>query len=277
MRRFLTSLTALAFVVVATSAQVAPDALTRARQAYNAQQIADAVTLANSARTIPATRDQAAIVLGRALLERFRRVGDVTDLAVARQAVLEAAGHPPTRWTPAERTELTLAMAELLFADEHFGAAADLFEAVLNTTQGDDEGERVLEWWALSIDHYAQRGLEEERARRYGRLLSRVELELARRPTATALYWHAAAARGVEDLERAWTLVRAGWVRAPLLVSGDALTGVRRDLDRLMREAIIPERARTIAPAGGPAEAQAALLAEWAAFMAAWGGARLLP
>lgn len=277
MARILGGVAGLGLAVVLTSAQAPPDALTRARQAYNAQQVDEAVTLASAARTVAATKDHAALVLSRALLERFRRAGDVADLAMARQAVLEASALPPTRWTPAERQELQLAMAELLFADEHFGAAAEVFEAVLDQAPRGEAALRIFEWWALSVDHAAQRGLEQDRARRYSRLLTRVEVEQARGLSAPGLYWHAAAARGVEDLERAWTLARAAWVQAPLVVTGEALAALRADLDRLMREAIIPERARRIATTGPSTDAEAALAAEWSAFKAAWGGARSLP
>lgn len=73
----------------------------------------------------------------------------------------------------------------------------------------------------------------------------------------------------------AWALARATWVRASLLVSGEALVSLRADLDRLVRDAIIPERARAT-PLGAAAETQATLLAEWTAFKTTWGGS-LLP
>lgn len=262
-------------MTAAVGAQTMPDALIRARQAFNDQRLDDAVTLASAARTVAGTKDQAALVLSRALLERFRRSGDVADLALARQAVRDAMAASADRWTPTERHELELAMAELLFADEHFGAAGAVFEAVLDQMSDGADRDRVFEWWALSLDHHAQRGLEEERARRYTRLQTRVDLELRRRPSASALYWQAAAARGVGDVELAWALARATWVRASLLVSGEALVSLRADLDRLVRDAIIPERARAT-PLGAAAETQATLLAEWTAFKTTWGGS-LLP
>lgn len=77
-----------------------------------------------------------------------------------------------------------------------------------------------------------------------------------------ASYWLAAAARGQGDLQGAWEAAEAGWVRAPL--AADHGTALRADLDRLMHDAIVPERARAL---GQPVET---LRAQWEEFKGKW-------
>ena len=69
-----------------------------------------------------------------------------------------------------------------------------------------------------------------------------MEAEL-RRDSASgpANYWLAAAARAVGDLDRAWSAASAGWIRASL--APDRGVALRADLDRLVTQAIIPDRA----------------------------------
>jgi hypothetical protein len=52
----------------------------------------------------------------------------------------------------------------------------------------------------------------------------------------------AVAHRGTGDVDRAWDAAVAAWVLSHLAEDGRA--GVRADLDRLVTEGIIPERAR---------------------------------
>ena len=255
-------------------AQREVDPVTRARQAYNQQQFDEAVTLASAARQTPAWTHSASLVLARALLERFRRAGDVADVATARQALLSI---DPARLVPHEISELHLGTAELLFVDGQYGAAAELFEVALDRAGfvAADQRDHVLEWWAASLDRHAQLVPETERPARYRRLLARVEQEAARGPaSAVVTYWLAAAARGVDDPDRAWSLVVAGWIQAPLIASGAPgaarVTALRADLDRLMVDAIIPERARRAAPPSDPIALKVALAAEWAAIKERW-------
>lgn len=262
---------------VGTSASIAQrevDPVTRARQAYNQQQFDEAVALASGARQTPALANSASLVLARALLERFRRAGDVADVATARQALLSI---DPARLTTTETSELHLGTAELLFVDAEYGAAAELFEVALDRAAfvPADERDRVLEWWAASLDRRAQLVPETERHARYRRLLTRVEREAARGPaSAVVAYWLAAGARGVDDPDRAWSLVVAGWIQAPLISPGASgaarATALRADLDRLMVDAIIPERARRAAPPSDPVALKVALAAEWAAIKERW-------
>ena len=82
-----------------------------------------------------------------------------------------------------------------------------------------------------------------------------------------ASYWLAAAARGVGDLERAWQAAMAGWVRAGL--AQDRGAAVRADLDRLVTQAIIPERAGRLRT-GDTRRAAVGMQNEWDAFKAGW-------
>ena len=76
-------------------------------------------------------------------------------------------------------------------------------------------------------------------------------------------------ARG--NVERAWEAAVAGWVRG--ILTADKGMSLRPDLDRLVRDAIIPERVRRLhaAAAGGDsAPTEAALLAEWTQLKEQW-------
>lgn len=243
------------------------DALSRARQAYNAQRFDEAISLAAEARGIERVAQSAALVFARASLERFRLAGDVADIATARQALLTI---DPARLTAGEASEYRLGTAELLFVDEQFGAAAEIFETALITVP-DVHRDRVLDWWASALDRHAQLAPEGERQRRYGRLLMGIEKELGRQPSSTvALYWLAAAARGVEDLDRAWSVAVAGWIQAPAIAPGQRGVTLRTDLDRLMRDAIIPERAKRAGSPADPAALKVALAAEWESIKLRW-------
>jgi hypothetical protein len=255
--------------VTGSMAQREVDPLTLARRAYNLRQYDQAVTLAMEARQQPALSNSAALVLSRALLARFRMVGDVADVATARQALLSV---DPSQLMRGESAELQLGTGELLFVDDQFGAAAEMFEWSLDRpgTVPADQRDRVLEWWAASLDRYAQLAPDGERQVRYRRLLTRLDREGGSGPTsAVALYWLAAAARGVDDPERAWSLVIAAWVQAPVFAEPVGLT-LRADLDRLMREAIIPDRARRAAPDADPVALKVALAAEWESLKERW-------
>lgn len=243
------------------------DVLTRARQAYNAQRFDEAITLAAEARGIERLTHAASLVFARASLERFRQATDVADVASARQALLSI---DPARLSSSETVEFRLGTAELLFVDEQFGAAAEIFEAALGTVEAVHR-ERVLDWWASALDRHAQLAPDGERQRRYARLLRGAERELTRTPSSSvAVYWLAAASRGVEDLDRAWSVAVAGWIQGATMVPGDRGTTLQHDLDRLMREAIIPERARRAAPPADPEALKVALAAEWASIKQRW-------
>jgi tetratricopeptide (TPR) repeat protein len=256
------------------------DALTRARQLYNQAQYDEAIAAATEARRVAAVADAAGVVLARAHLERYRQSSDAADLTAAHEALgrVDAA-----KLNARDRVELTLGLGESLYFDDRFGAAAEMFEVALARIDpaGPDAREQVFDWWAGALDRQAQLGPEATRKPSYARIVARSEDELARNATsAVASYWLAAGALGVDDFDRAWSAAEAGWVRAPQC--GRASAGLRVDLDRLVRDAIIPERAHARTPQGDPGLAVGAMRAEWEEFKAKWGepsadGARAAP
>jgi hypothetical protein len=256
------------------TAQRAVDPLTRARQAYNSEQYELAIQFAKEAKNTPAAADSAGLVLSRAMLERYRRTGDPADIEQARATLLSVS---PARLTQGESAELHLGMAELMFVDDQFGTATEMFEMALDRPGMVPAAsrDRVLEWWAASLDRYAQLAPDPQRPAKYWRMLTRLEIEATRGPNSPAVaYWMAAAARGVDDPDRAWSLAIAAWIQAPM-IAGTRAAALRTDLDRLMDVGIIPERANRLAADADVEALKLAYAAEWKAIKAKW--AKLLP
>jgi hypothetical protein len=242
-------------------AQTQTDALTRARQFYNLQQFDDAILVAGDARRVPALADAAAVIFARAHLERYRAQSEPADLSDAREALLAI---QDAKLSARDHMELVVGLGELLFFDKRFGAAAVFFEIALGHLDLLEPGAResLLEWWAGSLDQQAQLEAETERKPIYLRMLGRVEDELRRDDrSAVASYWLAAAARGTSDLDRAWSAAVAGWVRGPFL--GAAGVKLRADLDRLVKNVLIPERAQQLSAGADPRPMVAVLQQEW--------------
>ncbi len=259
----------LLFVVMIASIGATPqDALSRARQLYNERKYDAAIEAAATARRSPVTADAAALVLARAYLERFRVAPDAADLAAARRELQLVRAEA---LAPSDRVELIIALGEALYLEDHAGAAAEQFEIALGRV-GDRNvavRERVLDWWASALDRQAQIGPEAERRTIYTRIVSRMDEELRRDAgSAVAAYWLVASARGSGDLERAWDAALAGWVRASL--SGDRSAALRVDLDKIVSQAIIPERARLMFPPGSSVQAAAAMRGEWDMLKQTW-------
>lgn len=257
----------VALVCLASVGAAQRDPLVQARQLYNQQQYDAAIAAAAEAAQRPNLADPAALVLGRAHIERFRLTADVSDLSAARNAFARIR---PARLTAPERIELVVGFGGLLYADGRFGAAAEQFELALPPlTQTTPADARVLEWWASALDRQAQLLPGAAQRPLYERILQRVEQELGRDPaSAVATYWLAAAARGLGDLQRAWDAAVAGWIRATL--TGGQADKLRSDLDRLVRQALIPERARQF---GSPKDVQQVLAAmeiEWQMLKQTW-------
>ena len=175
-------------------------------------------------------------------LEQFRQHARPEDFMAARES-LRAADARPLHYR--ERLELSIGQAEVLYLDDRFGAAAELFEATLDRSMalGPIAHERVLDWWATALDRHAQSRPVEERPAIYARILDRMTAELA-------------ADGGL-----------AGWVRASQAADGGA--ALRADLDRLVTQAIIPERATRL-KISDPRQAAAGMANEWAAFKEGW-------
>jgi hypothetical protein len=225
----------------ATADAAEPQALALARSLYNAGDYDGAIRAASEARTAGDASDAAALVLARAHLERFRQRGEVDDLPAAQEAL---AAVRPDRLVPRDHIDLLVGFGQYHFVAEAFGPAAELFESALaeDFLLEREERLRLLDWWANAVDRAAQSRQDERLTAMYERILRRMDAELQRdvhNPVAN--YWLAVAARGAGDPERAWDAAVAAWVRMrPVGLAGT----FGRDLDRLVTEAIIPERAR---------------------------------
>jgi tetratricopeptide (TPR) repeat protein len=241
--------------------QPAPaDPLTRARQFYNAGRYDEAITTAREAIARPGTQSEANLLLGRALLERHRASRTDEDLSGARDALRAVdSAHLNERG----RIDLLVGLGEALYLDGQYRPAAALLEPVLEQTSQLSAAarEQVVDWWATATDRHAQTRPPDERADIYDGLSSRLRLHLGRYPdSAAASYWLPAAALARGDLALAWDLALAGWVRSTLApAKGVAL---RADLDRLVLQALIPERVKRLTdePDAG---ATARFTAEW--------------
>lgn len=247
----------------------ADSALARARTLYNEERYDAAIASAVLARQATVTADSAALVLARAYLERFRRSAIAADLVAARTALAELR---VSALKPRERVEYLIGLGESLFLEEAYGAAAELFESAMGRAAevGVRAHERVLDWWASALERQAALRSFDERTAAYRRLVDRMTTELERDPgSGAAAYWIAAASRGVGDFERAWQAAIAGWVRAALTPDGGV--ALRADLDRLVTQAIIPDRVRRL-PATEREAAAAVLRAEWETMKGKWAG-----
>lgn len=257
-----------ALLLAASAPAMAADLLAEARRLYNLGQYDDAVRVAREAAGNVALVDRARVVLGRIHLERYRRSADPADLASARTALRAADARA---LDARERLELTIGLAEALYLDDRFGAAAELFESALerSATLGPAAHDRVLDWWATALDRLArQQQQEKERAAVYGRIVARMGRELQQDPgSSPGGYWFAAALRGCGELDRALDAALAGWVRA--IQARDRGAALRADLDRLVVQAILPERAFRLAPREHTA-ALSGMIGEWEAFKEQW-------
>jgi hypothetical protein len=266
MRR-LAAATALLLVTIAPL-RAADDPLARARLLYNQGQFEAAVSAAEQARLTPSRADAADLVAARAYLERFRTSAAPDDLINARDRLRRI---DPRRFPARERVEYVVGLGETLFLDGAYGAAANVFEPVLQSQDllTTDARERVLDWWASAID----RGAKPDRERKprpeidpqgaYQRIRARMDEELATHPgSGAAAYWLVAAARAQGDLQAAWEAALAGWVRAPL--TADRGAALRADLDRIVLRAIVPDRAKATA------QTPESLRLQWEQFKERW-------
>lgn len=252
---------ALLGTLLATPA-AAQSAMDAARQLYNQGQYDGALRLAARLRSEPAHANSANLILGRCYLERFRKSTDRADLVAAREALREVRPH---LLTPREQAEYLVGLGESLYLQDAYGAAADVFFSAFDRSRdvGPRAFDRVFDWWATSLDRLAQSGLLEDVEEVYAEILARAQAVLSESPGLSApAYWMVVAARSLGDPTRAWDAAVAAWVRAPL--TDDRAAALRGDLDRLVLEAIIPERVRQMASTDRDRERAAATLrASW--------------
>ena len=248
----------LIFAVQARAAE--HPALAQARALYNTADYDGAIAAATIARSDPASADAAALVTGRARLERHRLRADPSDLAAARDAL--AAARAPSL-SPRDQLDLLVGLGQSLYLGDTYGPAAEIFDTALGRGSLLMHRDRLLllDWWATALDREAQQRPAEDRPSVYRRIAARMEEELRLDPgSAPSNYWLAAAARGAGDLDRGWDAAIAGWVRAQL--SPETSAKLRADLDTLVNQALIPERART-RPQRELPDASTALRTEW--------------
>lgn len=263
------SRSAVLLFVLASSVAAArgPDPLTLARRLYNQGQLEQALAAARQAASIPAMVSSARLVIGRIHLERYRQAATPGELDDARTELL---GIDARALDARERIELQVGLAALLYYQERYGSAAELLAPIVeaSATLAPDAHTRALDWWATALDRQAQAQAPSERGLVYFRIVERMEEELRRdSASAPANYWLAAAARSSGDLDRAWSAASAAWIRARL--APDRGVALRADLDRLVTQAIIPDRAIRL-PQRERRQAQATMTAEWEAFKEIW-------
>jgi hypothetical protein len=243
-----------------------PPALTRARGLYNVADYTAAIEAAAEARRDPEAADTAAVVLGRAYLERYRQSANPSDLQAGHEALRAVrAGRLAAR----DHVELLVGLGQYFFLSESFGPAGELFDNALAESVLLNPRERLLllDWWANALSRSAQ-------ARAFERIVARMDDEIRRDPASpVANYWLPVAARGAGDVERAWDVAMAGWVRSALVP--ETAYQMRQDLDRFVIEALVPELARARSASDTPAAAgrardERAVREEWERLKQQW-------
>jgi hypothetical protein len=265
MSRLLLTL-ALAILPAVSSSAAQPAALARARALYNSGSYDAAIAAAAAARLDPKVGDAASLVLGRAHLERYR-TGRADDDLIAARSSLSAVRIDAL--TPRDQLDLLIGLGQTLYFGDAFGAAADLFDNALSRAAILDLRDRakLLEWWATALDRQAQARPTDRRGPVYARIVERMEDELRDEAgSAVANYWLVVGARGTGDLDRAWDAAVGGWVRAAL---GSEASDLRANLDRIVMDALIAERAR-LRPVREQQSEIGAMRAEWEKVKADW-------
>ena len=231
----------VAMLASVPAAAAEPPALVKARTLYNAGDYDGALAAASEVRTGDWV-DAALLVAARSHLEKFRRDSQPAELQAGREALngVRASG-----LMPRDHVDLLIGMGQFLYLSEEFGAAAGLFDNALAQAFLLNRQDRLqlLDWWATAVDRYAQMRPSERRGAEFAIILARMEDELRRdAANPVANYWIPVAARSAGDVDRAWDAAVAAWLRSRLMPDGAAT--LRADLDRLMTQGIIPERAR---------------------------------
>ena len=243
------------------------DAMSRARQLYNAGKYDEAIAAAREAASLPGQQGEANLLLGRALLERHRASRTAEDLTGGRDALRSV---DVATLSDRGRLDLVVGLGEALFLDGAYRPAAALLEPALEQMGllAPAAREQVVDWWATAMDRYAQTRPPDERTEIYQDISRRLQQHLGRYPdSAAASYWLPAAALARGDLELAWDLALAGWVRSPL--APDKGVAVRADLDRLVTQALIPERVKRLVDEPDAAAATR-FASEWDEAKARW-------
>jgi hypothetical protein len=256
----------LVCVAAGTARAAEPPALAKARALYNEGNYEGAIDAAAVARRQAGFADPAALVIGRSYIELYRSRADARDLELAREAFMSIR---LATLMARDRVELFIGLGLSLYLGEKYGAAADLFDTALAQASMLSAKDRVLllDWWATALDREAQTRPPDRRRALFERIGARMGDELRQEPgSSVANYWRAVAARGAGDLEAAWDAAVAAWVVSTL--SPETTESLRADLERLVQQALIPERSRLMAR--DPQEAVASLRAEWELVKQQW-------
>lgn len=257
----------VAILLACVSVAASREDLARARTLFNERKFDEAIAAAETARKTPDTADAAAIVLARAHLERYREMYDPEDLGAARAAL---GGASVGNLSTPDRAEYLIAVGGSLFLEDDFGAAAEIFESAIEIAPaaGEAAREAVLDWYGSAMERWAAPYTTTRRAAMLERLVRRMEQEQAKNPgSQAASYWLAAGLRAQGETERAWQAAIAAWVRAPL--AGSRAVALRADIDRLVREGLIPDRGKDASEADRPAR-EATLRADWELVKEKW-------
>ncbi len=260
-------LSVLLLAFAAPPAAAEHPSLAQARLLYNEMKYEAAIDAASMARSDPASADAASLVIGRSHLERHRQLANEMELTAARLALSAVR---PAALSPRDRVDFLIGLGQALYQGEHFGAAAELFDTALSqpVLLPDRDRLQLLDWWATAVDREAQALPPDRRMVALVQVGDRMEIEVRIDPgSAPANYWLAAAARGAGDLDRAWHAAIAGWIRATL--QPESAKELREDLDRLVSQALILERARS-RPALEQGDALTELRSEWEAIKNQW-------
>lgn len=239
--RLLSTLVLALLLGGATQAAAAePPELAKARTLYNAGSYDEAIAAASEVRSTEWLA-AAQLVIARSHLDRYRRSSQADDLAAGRRALAAVAN---ALLMPRDRVDLLVGLGQSLYFSNEYGAAAGLFDNALAQGFLLNRQDRLLllDWWANAEDRAAQARVN-DRQSHFERLRARMEDELRRDPeNPIANYWLVVAARGSGDVPGAWDAAVAAWVRSRLF--SDGADTLRADLDRIVTQALIPERAR---------------------------------
>jgi hypothetical protein len=237
-----------------------PPALARARTLYNAGDYDAAIAAAQDVQA-PEWMDAARLVIARSHLDRYRRRSETEDLTAGRQALV---GVSNAALMPRDRIDLLIGLGQVQYFSGEYGAAGSLFDNALAQGFLLNRQDRLLllDWFANAMDRAAQARVGDRHAS-FDRLRERMEDEVRRdAENPVANYWLVVAARGAGDVQGAWDQAVAARIRSRRNEGGAA--DLRADLDRLMTQAIIPERARL----QKDADAARALRDQWEAIKA---------
>jgi hypothetical protein len=264
----------LAAVLCLPRPAVAQSELARARLLYNAGNFDAAIASAAGARTKAGNAPASALIIARSRLERFRVLANPDDLNAARTGLIAIDLRALSRQ---ETLEWQIGLGEALFLDNLPGPASEMFRPLIPSVRAQftsSEIEKLIDWWATSISLVAESANGATRIDEYRELRAVCEGELDHQPTSrAATYWIVAALRGTGELDRAWNAAIAGWIRASAMPRAGEL---RTDLDRLVVQTIIPERAQARTgqrlDAPNTLAAIAMMTAEWHNVAGRWTG-----